>query len=236
MPRFWEIDFARGLAVAMMVIFHFVWDLNYFGFVQGDIYSGFWGMFQKATVTIFLLVVGITLAISYQKYKQYYWLHSIKRGATVFGFGFLITALTFIFFREKFIYFGILHLIGVSIVLSIPFAGKKYLNLILGATALALPLVYNLSNINQPLLVWLGFSTPLPTLDYLPVFPWFGIVLIGLFFGNLFYKNAERIMNVMQPKHPAIDSLKLLGTNSLLIYLIHQAILFPLVYLVSILL
>lgn len=236
MPRFWEIDFARGLAVAMMVIFHFAWNLNYFGFIQENIYAGFWGLFQKATVTIFLLVVGTTLSISYSKNKKGYRLHFLKRGALVFCLGLLISAFTFIFFREKFIYFGILHLIGASIILSIPFAGRWNLNLLFGMIVLALPFVYNLQSIEEPLLVWLGFSTPFATLDYSPVFPWFGIILIGLSLGELLYPNAKRRIKIDEPKNLIMGFLKLLGTNSLLVYFTHQAILFPLVYVASALL
>ncbi len=97
MHHFWEIDFGRGLAVMMMVVFHFVWDLRYFGFIQGDIYSGFWGLLQKATATLFLLLVGVALSITCHKHRNDYAQRFLKRGAVVFGFGLLITAFTFIF-------------------------------------------------------------------------------------------------------------------------------------------
>ena len=52
--RLWEIDFFRGIAISMMVWFHFLWDLNYFEIINVSLYSGFWGLFQKATAGLFL--------------------------------------------------------------------------------------------------------------------------------------------------------------------------------------
>lgn len=236
---FWEIDFARGFAVVMMVVFHFAWDLDYFGLLSGNVYSGFFGILQKATAVLFLLLAGISISISYLKRgKRDYTVHFLKRGAVVFSIGLLITLFTFIFFRSEFIYFGILHLIGVSIILSIPFAGKRLPAFAFGILTLILPAAYNLASLNQPLLVWLGFSHPLPTLDYFPVFPWFGIILIGISIGDFLYRNPSWRVVLGEPKNMATGFIRLLGSNrnSLIIYLLHQAILFPVSFLLSVLL
>ena len=72
MQRFWELDTLRGIAIIMMVLFHFLWNLNYFGFVEVSLYSGVWGLFQKATAGLFLLLVGTVLTINYNRYKENY--------------------------------------------------------------------------------------------------------------------------------------------------------------------
>ena len=64
MARFWELDFLRGIAISMMVLFHFLWDLNYFNLINIQLYEGFWGLFQKATALFFLLLVGALIAIN----------------------------------------------------------------------------------------------------------------------------------------------------------------------------
>ena len=51
--RFWEIDFARGLAVIGMIIFHALWQLNYFGYTTLSLYSGWLGLFQKIIAITF---------------------------------------------------------------------------------------------------------------------------------------------------------------------------------------
>ena len=58
--RFWEIDALRGVAIIMMVIFHTVFDLNYFGSYGFDLYSGLWFYVARATATIFIFLVGVS--------------------------------------------------------------------------------------------------------------------------------------------------------------------------------
>jgi uncharacterized membrane protein len=60
--------------------------------------------------------------------------------------------------------------------------------------------------------------------DYRPLLPWFGVVLGGLFLGNVVYGRGRpaglpvRAPTVARPLLP-------LGRNSLLIYLVHQPLL-----------
>ncbi|VVC00538.1 Uncharacterised protein [uncultured archaeon] len=234
MPRFWELDALRGTAIVMMAVFHFAWDMNYFGAIHADLYAGPWGLFQKATAGLFLLVAGVLLAVNSQNHAKEYPRRFLERGAMVFLVGLGITAATFPLFPENFIYFGILHLIGVSIILAIPLARKKWLNLLLSAIVIALPMATNLQNLRLDYLVWAGFAYPKATFDFAPVFPWFGLVLIGLFFGNLLYEKGERIFSLEEPRNRASYFLQILGRNSLVLYLAHQGILFPLAWLVSI--
>jgi len=235
MPRFWEIDFLRGTAIIMMVAFHFMWDLKYFEFITFNIYSGFWGLFQLATASLFLFLVGVSLSLSYSNNKNNYLRRFFKRGLMVFGGGLLITIFTLIAFPEKFIYFGILHLIGVSIILSIPLVKKKIVNLVLAIALILIPLLFNIPYLQIDLLVWTGFAQPLPALDFFPVIPWFGVVLLGIFAGNTLYENGTSKIEFRKPEIKGIGFVELLGQNSLLIYFIHQPVLFTLVYIASML-
>ncbi len=237
--RFWEVDFARGLAILMMIVFHIVWDLKYFGYISINPYSGFWGYFQIATAGLFLLLVGVMLAYGAQKYASKYSIHFAKRAVFIFLAALLVSFVTFILFPSEFIYFGILHLIAVSIILSIPFAKHKIIPLILGLFFIVVPNFINLQSIGINWLVWAGFSTPFPTLDFEPLFPWFGAVLIGISLGNFIYSNKKAVIRIKQPKGKyvriIISKIELFGRNSLAIYLIHQPVIFSLVFLASLL-
>lgn len=232
--RFWEIDALRGIAIIMMVVFHFLWDLNRFNFVELSLYTGFWGIFQKTTAGLFLLLVGMAATISYNKNAGEYSRKAVKRAATIFGGGILLTVFTLVAFPEQFIYFGILHLIGVSVLLSTPLVNRKALSLVLGLGLIALPLITDLNSLEVKELVWLGLATPWPTLDYFPIIPWFGVVLLGVFLGNTFYENRVAKTRLERPKIIGITLLENLGRYSLLIYFLHQPILFSGVYLASI--
>ncbi|MFH1391181.1 MAG: heparan-alpha-glucosaminide N-acetyltransferase [Candidatus Diapherotrites archaeon] len=233
MPRIWEIDFFRGIAIIMMIVFHFLWDLKYFNFVSFPIYSGFWGAWQLITASLFLFLVGISLTLSYNRNKKDFRERFLKKGGILFAGGLLITLVTLIAFPEIFIYFGILHFIGFSIILSIPFIERKISNLILGVILILLPLIFALKELQIIELFWLGFATPVPTLDFFPVIPWFGVVLLGLFVGNTFYEKGISKLKIKKPEMRIIGFVEKLGKHALIIYFLHQLILFPLVYVLS---
>lgn len=236
MARFWEIDVARGVAICMMATFHFLWDLNYFELASIALYEGFWGLFQKATAFTFLFLAGMVIAISHANGKLKTPEDFLRRGIFVFAGGMALTAATLLFYPSEFIYFGILHLIGVSIIFAIPFAARKIEPLIAGILVILTALLIKIQYIQITLLVWLGFAQPWQTLDFFPIFPWFGAVLLGIAAANFFYPNAKRSFAVPESKNPIVQALQFLGKRSLPIYFIHQLILFPLAYLISLIL
>ena len=130
--RYWEIDVIRGIAILMMIIFHTVFDLYFFKIIPVNVYSGFWRFFAYATATLFLVLVGISLTISHARAqsaipKTRLALKFVYRGAGIFLLGLLITVCTWIYLGQGFIVFGILHLIGISIMISpLFFPLKKY--------------------------------------------------------------------------------------------------------------
>ena len=233
MQRFWEIDALRGIAIIMMVLFHFLWDLKYFGFINFNLYSGFWGYFQVATASLFLLLAGMMVALGTQKYGEMGSFNLVKRGAFIFSVGVLITFVTYLIFPNDFIYFGILHLIGVSIIIAIPIAKRKLIPLIVGLIFIVLPLLINLQSFGIDLLVWVGFAVPKSTLDFEPVIPWMGAFLVGVFLFNLFYNGGKRNFKLKDNQGFFSRKLQFLGKKSLVIYLVHQPVMFLIVYLVT---
>src|SRR4030043_269009 len=103
--RFWEIDHLRGIAIVMMIVFHFLYDLNYFGKYNINLDYGFWSYFGRATAIVFLVLVGICLTLSFsrtritKKTQKGLFIKYIRRGFTIFSWGMLITLITWIFFR-----------------------------------------------------------------------------------------------------------------------------------------
>ena len=240
--RFWEIDFLRGLAIIMMAVFHLLYDLTYFGGYNLNIHSGFWLYFGRATATIFIFLVGVSLTLSFsrswktQNSGQKLHLKYLKRGSKIFSWGLIITLATWIFLRDGFVLFGILHLIGTSIILAYPFLKLRYLNLLLGTAIISLGIHLKNFTFGFHWLVWLGFVPDhFYTVDYFPIIPWFGVVLIGVFAGNLLYPDYTPKFNLWDPSNVRFIGLFcLLGKHSLAIYLIHQPILIILLHLLGI--
>ena len=220
--RFWEVDAARGVAILMMVVYHFVYDLDTFGGYDVDAVGGFWARFADATASLFLFLVGVSLAIVHARggggFRKY-----LFRGLRIFGYGMLLTAV-FLVFGMGIVAFGILHLIGVSIILAYPFLNLKFTNLVLGGLIFAAGLYVGDSTGSAWLLpfgvVPEGWIMP----DYRPLLPWFGVVLIGLFFGNVVYGEGRRPGKIPDPAPKVAGPLLPLGRNSLVIYLVHQPV------------
>lgn len=236
--RFWEIDFLRGIAIIMMIIFHILFDLVFFKIVKFNLYSGPNLLFLYSIGILFLLLVGISLCLSYSRVKnilskRQIWLKFIKRGTMIFCLGLIITIITWFYLGRGFIIFGVLHCIGLSIIFSIPFLKYKFRNLFLGVIFIFIGIVLKTMVFNFYWFLWLGFvPSRFYTVDYFPILPWFGVILIGIFIGNILYTDYKRNYYIIDfSKNKIVKIFCFLGRYSLVIYFIHQPLIFILIYL-----
>ncbi|MCB0227222.1 MAG: DUF1624 domain-containing protein [Anaerolineae bacterium] len=230
--RLWEIDTLRGLAIVQMVFYHFVWDLHFFGLYQGNIFSGPWQWFARTIATQFLFLVGISLTLSYNREvrsgETHLFFKYFLRGAKVFGWGLVITVGTYFFIGQGFVVFGILHLIGFSIMTSYPFLRlNRWLTLLIGLAMIGIGLYIDGIIVDYPWLIWLGLKQQgRAMVDYYPMLPYGGITLIGIFTGFTLYRDRLRQFSLPDfSDKPVVTGLRFLGRHSLVIYLIHQPIL-----------
>jgi uncharacterized membrane protein len=231
--RFWEVDAARGVAIIMMIVYHSTYDLDTLGGYDIQSTSGYWALFADATAGLFLFLVGVSLAISRARTTLRGWRlfgKYLARGLTILAYGMVLTVF-FLILGIGVVAFGILHLIGVSIILAYPLLRLRFANLALG-TLIFVAGQYILAQDLYSQDFWLlpfgvvpeGVIMP----DYRPLLPWFGIVLIGLFFGNVVYGDGRRTA-VPEDRAPVPARLLVpLGRNSLFIYLVHQPIIIAL--------
>lgn len=227
--RLWEIDLFRGIAILMMVLFHTVFDISFFGIAPLDVSTGFWRYFAYATASLFLLIVGVSLIVSHDKAQIKISglplaLKFVTRGIFIFALGFLVTLGTWLYLRDGFVIFGILHLIGISVLLSPLFFRFGKLNILIGLACI--PAGWIISGMSGPaIMLPLGIIPPgFSSVDYTPLFPWFGLVLIGMGIGKFLYAAGERRFKVPQIPELIVTPLSFLGRHSLLIYLVHQPV------------
>ncbi|CVK32815.1 membrane protein of unknown function [Methanoculleus bourgensis] len=138
--RYWEIDLARGIAVVTMIVFHSAFDLNFFGVLPLNVSGGFLRMLAYLTASAFIFIVGVSFTISYARAERRLArrdlaLKYIRRGLGIFSLGLVITAVTWLFLPSVYIVFGILHFIGIAILLAPLFVRFGTTNLILGTAA-----------------------------------------------------------------------------------------------------
>lgn len=222
--RFWEVDVTRGIAVALMIVYHFLFDLDYFGLVKLDFASGFLLLFQRVIAFLFLSLVGVSLVLS--KMRGVSLSKNLNRVLALAGIAFLITLATSIYPGEGAIVFGIIHFIAVAVLLGYFFTElPAWVNLGLGVLVVASGFwLSTLPRPDVPWMLWLGLPPAgFYTLDYYPLIPWFGIVLIGIFMAQVM--NPFKRVPSPKPAHRVFGVLECLGKNALAVYLLHQPVL-----------
>ncbi|KUG19880.1 hypothetical protein ASZ90_010382 [hydrocarbon metagenome] len=227
--RYWEIDTLRGIAVVTMIAFHAVFDVWFFGILPVNPSEGFWRMLAYFTASTFIFLVGLSLTISHARAVQRFgggmlYTRYLRRGLLLFCCGLAITGITWLFFRPGFIVFGILHFIGTSVLVAPFFLRFRTFNLMAGAAAILAG--FALAGVEGPIwLLWLGLRpASFYSLDYIPLLPWFGLVLVGMYSGSLLYPEGRRRLSIRTEAPAFFGPLILLGRHSLAIYLIHQPV------------
>ncbi len=229
--RYQTIDILRGIAIALMVIFHFSYDLNFFKLVPINIYHDpFWINFRILIVSLFVGLVGVSLAlatrngINLKRYGQ--------RLGWLIACAIAITVMSYFMYPKGMIVFGILHFIAFASVLGLLFVRRYILSLVLGIGIILLDQVYQHEFFDQYWIHWFGLTVHRPkAADYVSVIPWFGVVLIGIFIGQTILRSEtlQRRLSISFD-HPLPRGLSFAGRHSLLIYMIHQPILFAILW------
>lgn len=229
--RYPQLDACRGIAVPMMIWFHFFVDLAFLGLPGPDPFSGLLRIFGMLTTISFIGIAGISAHLKAEKTPGMMNQFStfFKRGGELLLIGMGITIVTWwVMDGEGYVVFGILHLIGTALILT-PFLHRlKYAGLILAAALI--PIAY--SNLLPSGPLWLAWSGICPddfySVDYAPLIPWLSVFLIGLSAGRFLFPYGNPRCDLGAPGSFVL-SLAHLGRHSLLIYLIHQPVLFLLI-------
>lgn len=208
----------RGIAIIMMIAFHFIYDLNSFGFSDIPLFTHWAGIAWRCLIVfLFLSAVGISLVIAHSKgikFKKF-----LKRLLYLGIAALFVSAGTYVMFPDGWVYFGILHLIWFSTIIAISFVNLPKTSLLIAALILigAIFDQPNLSFISYLLEPYL----PLGSVDYYPLFPWLSFVFIGIYLGHNPYYQKIFIFR--------LNWLEVIGKHALIIYLTHQIVLFSIV-------
>ena len=232
--RFWEIDCLRGFAVLLMLLYHFLYDLDFFELAEIQLRSGLILYAGRFSAFLFILISGTALSISHSRALNKEFGRSgtenfckyLRRGIKLYLMGLLLTVITWIFLPEEYIVFGILQFFGVSAVLVYPFLRYGRENLYFSLFFILSGLYLRTITFGFSSLLWLGFTPEnFRTLDYFPIFPWFGVLLAGVFLGNFLYAGGKRQFEIPYTgKNLLFRLFSRVGQHSLVIYFIHQPV------------
>ncbi len=230
MKRYTELDIIRSLAVIGMVVYHGAYDLQMFQGLDIDVTTGLWKVFERVVAITFLLLVGISFAISWNRTTpEKRRIKFIKRGLIVLGCSMLVSLGTYIADPGTYVRFGVLHLIGTSILLLPLFATLREKNLMIAFPLMIAHAWVPLLRVPSEWLLPLGLMPAnFETVDYFPLIPWFGVVLMGLVIGQLFYVDhlhwRAKLPHLKPITHNLTPIITFPGRYALLIYLLHQPV------------
>ncbi len=227
--RYGLVDTLRGIALVSMIIYHTVWDMVYIFNEQWPWYSSVYAhIWQRSICISFILISGFCSAMSSSR---------IKRGITVLLGGVLVSVVTNVFMPDEPIYFGVLVLIGSCMLISVPldklisnvnsYAGiivSLALFLLLGNMdkGYILSFILPRSLYKGPVMSYIGFGEMrYKGADYFPLIPWIFIFLAGCFLFRII-----RDRDMLKYAKKGIAPFSAMGRHTLLIYLVHQPVIY----------
>jgi uncharacterized membrane protein len=228
--RFAVIDAARASALAAMASYHTLWDLGYLRLTAENYALTPVGHLAAACIAgTFLILVGVGLVLMNGDGVRLR--RTLLRLARIGGAALLVTAGTWFAFPDAYVFFGVLHCIAVSSVIALPFLFVPLPIVALAAVAvIAAPHLVHVPALDAPVLFFLGLGAGTPrTNDYVPLFPWFGLVLTGVCLGRAgLPRLAASPAAAWRPHARVARAAVFAGRHSLAVYLIHQPLLLAL--------
>lgn len=242
--RYKILDIIRGLTLIEMIIYHGIWDLVYvFGcdflwFGQTGAY-----IWQQSICWTFIFLAGFCWNMGKNK---------IKHGSIVFIGGMIITGVTILFMPEEKIVFGVLTLLGSCMLLMVPL--DKIFKKIKGEQGVIISflLFVVFRNVNKGELgfeqlnffklpkewyknyitAYFGFpGDGFSSTDYFSIFPWMFLFLTGYFLYQWMQQKTKlQLLHKIKLKLPFVEWM---GKNSLLIYMVHQPLVYGILFFVT---
>lgn len=254
--RYPVLDEIRGITLSSMILYHGVWDLVYIFGMDWEWYrSDLAYIWQQSICWSFILLSGFCFSLGKRKWK---------RAFTVLLAGAVISLVTEIFMPANRIRFGVLTLLGSSMLLVTViesvrniWSGKEENSLqeqtwdkpqwwlsvslllflltrnintgYLGFADIRIGKVpegmYHLKDVGN----FLGFTTDsFYSTDYFSLFPWFFLFLVGYFLQKQFVK--KEWMPGLRELPSMGRGWSVLGRHSLLIYMLHQVVIYGVLY------
>ena len=231
------LDEVRGFAIICMVVYHLMFDLKFMFGVDVPIFFESWfDVIRDIFAGLFICISGIVCNYSRS---------NLKRGVECFFIGMIFTFVTSYVTPGSPDVFGILHCLGICMMIYGLF--ESFFQKIHPVIGIALCLflfvltfnfktgysgIGSLFKFKMPeffystgVLFPLGFTgKSFVSLDYFPLFPWLFLFLGGSFYGV--YVKENRAPKFFYKTH--VNFLAAAGRYSLWVYVLHQPIIYPL--------
>ena len=240
--RYWEIDAIRGIAILGMIFFHILAAMVMFHIIEEtETFLKFYNTYVFGTA-IFVLLAGIAMILRHERMQKRgatdrdYNVTLVNRSFLLFGIAMLITVITWIAYQvfldtNAAIVFGFLHMLSISMLIAIPLLRFKKWNLLFGLAVMAVGFFVIPCFTSPEWLFPLGIHSAEflnHTPDYFPLFPWTGVLLLGVGLGNVFYPNGIRGFTLNYKPGKFLQAMAKLGNGmvTLFIYITHMPVIY----------
>lgn len=230
--RYALLDELRGLDLVSMMLYHACWDLVFLFGVEMKWYAATPGhLWQQSICWVFILLSGFCVPLGH---------HTLRRGATVFGAGVLVTAVTLLFMPEERVIFGVLTFLGAAMLLTgilEPLLKRVMPAVGLAASAVLFVLCSPVSSgigiggwkLMLPQSLYANYFTAFfgfypdwfYSADYFGLLPW-----LFLFWAGYYLHKAVGRRRMEPLRRPVCPALGWMGRHSLLLYLLHQPVIY----------
>lgn len=222
--RIWELDVLRGLCILGMIVVHFVYDIRAFTATEFSVPDWFFTV-QEYGHLLFVLISGICVTLGSR---------CVKRGIIVCLCAMVITLVTVVMdyglgMGKVRIWFGILHLLGVCMLLYPIFRKLPHWALaLIGACFVAIGYWFTTFTVDLNFLFPLGLRSGkiFTGSDYFPIFPGLGSFLLGSAIGKSLYHKKQSLLPRVNANFFLLRGLSFVGRHSLEVYMLHQPIIY----------
>jgi len=215
-----EIDVLRATAIVLMVLFHLIYDLKEFAGININYQDPVWFLVGKTSALLFIFISGLASGFSRSP---------VRRGFKVLLYGMGITVVTYLVMKDMYVRFGILHFLGVTMILStfLYSLSSRMLWGLAGSSAL-LGFWFKGQVLETSLFIPFGLIyKEFGSMDYYPIFPYVAVTLLGILaYRHLYAQRVEPLFRYRLNCKPILW----LSRNSLVIYLLHQPIILLIIF------
>ncbi len=224
------LDIFRGVAIILMIVYHFIYNLHEFHYIDIDMSDSLhWRCFRALIVTMFLFGMGVSLHLSYGKgidTKKLF-----KRVIILGAASLLISIVTYQIYPKSWVFFGIIHFITVATLIGLLFLNRPLLAFF---SSITIGILYFADIVPYGWIVWkVAHFIGLPnyTVDFVPLIPWLWIVFFALIVAAKGWHIP--LFDIDGSHKKSLIVLERMGQHSLLIYLVHLPVLYGLFVLVD---